>query len=428
MRKFDERIRSELCFWGLGGEIVSAFDPHTEADQMAILSHLLAAYGNIVGRNAHCIADGARHGTNLFVLNIGLSSSGRKGTAWKNIRALLKLADPQWTNSNVKGGLSTGEGLMSAIRDVSSVLDGSASHGVSDKRLFVIETEFASVLKVARREGNTLSPSLRNAWDGDNLHTLTRADPLVVTDPHISIVGHITKHELTQMLTETDISNGLGNRFLMFGVQRSKELPEGTEMNASYFKSLASRLATAIEFGKKTSLVIRNQNAKDLWRSIYTDLTQGKPGLAGSLLARGAPQVLRLALIQSLLNERAIIDEHALTSAYEIFKYCQNSVVEIYGVRTGSSFADRVIEILDVEPNGLRKTQLFEKFSKNPSKESLNSALQLLKDFGLAFSVEVETNGRPAEVWTSEKYRTKHELNEKSPLLSFNSSHSKEIQ
>ena len=46
--------------------------------------------------------------------------------------------------------------------------------GVKDKRLLVFEGEFANVLKVLRREGNTLSPTLRNAWDNGRLNTLTK--------------------------------------------------------------------------------------------------------------------------------------------------------------------------------------------------------------------------------------------------------------
>ena len=37
--------------------------------------------------------------------------------------------------------------------------------GVKDKRLLVQEGELSQALKVMKREGNTLSPVLRNAWD-----------------------------------------------------------------------------------------------------------------------------------------------------------------------------------------------------------------------------------------------------------------------
>ena len=81
--------------------------------------------------------------------------------------------------------------------------------GILDKRLFVIEPEFAGALSVMERSGNTLSPLIRQAWDGGNLATLTRNSPLRATAPHISITGHITVDELRARLCRADRANGL---------------------------------------------------------------------------------------------------------------------------------------------------------------------------------------------------------------------------
>jgi hypothetical protein len=49
--------------------------------------------------------------------------------------------------------------------------------GVTDKRLLVIESEFASTLKVMAREGNTLSATIRQAWDSGDLRILNKNSP-----------------------------------------------------------------------------------------------------------------------------------------------------------------------------------------------------------------------------------------------------------
>ena len=64
--------------------------------------------------------------------------------------------------------------------------------GVSDKRLLVVEEEFSGTLKVAGREGNSLSMQVRQGFDSGNLRVLTRISPLRATGAHISIVGHTT--------------------------------------------------------------------------------------------------------------------------------------------------------------------------------------------------------------------------------------------
>ncbi len=96
-----------------------------------------------------------------------------------------------------------------------------------DNRLLIVEGEFSSTLKVLNREGNTLSPVVRNAWDSGDLNTLVKNNPAKATGAHISIIGHITKQELLKHLDETEAANGFGNRFLWVYVDRSKILPEG---------------------------------------------------------------------------------------------------------------------------------------------------------------------------------------------------------
>jgi hypothetical protein len=116
---------------------------------------------------------------------------------------------------------------------------------VSDKRLLIVETEFASVLKVNARDGNTLSPILRQAWDSGNLRILTKNSPARATNAHISIIGHITKEELLRFITDTELANGLANRFLWVLVRRSKILPEGG--GTPEWGDLVPRLRQALE-------------------------------------------------------------------------------------------------------------------------------------------------------------------------------------
>ena len=68
-------------------------------------------------------------------------------------------------------GLSSGEGLIAEVRDP---LDHNDTTAPTDKRLLVLEPEFAQVMKVLAREGNTLSPVVRNSWDSKRLQSLVR--------------------------------------------------------------------------------------------------------------------------------------------------------------------------------------------------------------------------------------------------------------
>ena len=80
-----------------------------------------------------------------------------------------------------------------------------------------------------RREGNTLSPLLRSAWDAQVLEVLTRGkSKLRASDALVSVVAHITPEELEKLLGKSvEVTNGFVNRFLWGCVRRSKLLPEG---------------------------------------------------------------------------------------------------------------------------------------------------------------------------------------------------------
>jgi hypothetical protein len=80
----------------------------------------------------------------------------------------MELADADWVKYRVQTGLASGEGLIHHVRDpLFKLVDGEmkeVDRGVIDKRLFIEASEFASVLVIMGRPGNTLSPVIRDAW------------------------------------------------------------------------------------------------------------------------------------------------------------------------------------------------------------------------------------------------------------------------
>ena len=133
------------------------------------------------------------------------------------IRSIVKVADETWISDRIKSGLSSGEGFIHEVRDPLEKYDikekrfAIVDPGIVDKRLMIIEPEFAGAISVAERHGNTLSPLIRRAWDGDKLATLTRNSPLTATNAHISIIGHITIDELRARISRTEMGNGFAN-------------------------------------------------------------------------------------------------------------------------------------------------------------------------------------------------------------------------
>jgi hypothetical protein len=199
---------------GIVGDIVGTTSPHTEADPVAILMQVLILAGNVIGRSPHYRVESSRHRGNLFVVLVADTSKARKGTSFERTKEIVKVSDETWCCDRIKGGLSSGEGFINEVRDpiqkynIKEKIYEITDPGVTDKRLMVVEQEFASALSVAEREGNTLSQNIRRAWDGNTLESLTKQSPLRATDPHISIIGHITFDELRARLSRTKWPTG----------------------------------------------------------------------------------------------------------------------------------------------------------------------------------------------------------------------------
>ncbi len=401
------------ALYGLAGEIVRTIDPYTEADRVAVLLNMLAGFGNCINTAPHARVQHDCHPARLFVVQVGDSSKGRKGTGWSTPRYLLSLCDADWSKDRVKPGLSSGEGLIYNVRDplnkkepikekgrVVDYQEVCVDEGEKDKRLLIVEPEFASVLTVANREGNTLSEIIRQAWDNGNLSPLTKSNPIKATNAHISLIGHITWQELLVRLDDTSKANGFANRFLWALVRRSKELPEGGAVPEEKLFSLAERLREAIAFSRTVSEMKRDEEAKALWAAVYHDLSEGRPGLLGAVLSRAEAQVLRLSLIYALLDKSDIIKVAHLQAALAVWEYCEKSAVLIFGQRLGDPTADRILEALrNAGPQGLAENDIHELFGRNKSANERARALNLLASLGLAQMEKQGTAGRPRTVW-----------------------------
>lgn len=396
---------------GLAGEVVRLIRPHTEADDPALLVNFLLAFGNSVGRGPHAVAEADRHGTNLSAVLVGESAKGRKGSSWGHIRELLARADPTWAGEHVAEGLSSGEGLIWCVRDpierVVPTKDKGRSTGdfetlvedagVSDKRLFVLEGEFSRVLRVMARDGNTLSPVLRGAWDTGSLRTLTKNSPAKSTGAHISVMGHITKEELLRYLNDVEMANGFANRFLWVCTGRARVLPEGGGQVP--YGRIVGPLKKALEYGRQVGELRRGEAARQLWAQVYPELSEGKPGLLGAITARAEAQVLRLSLLYALLDSAQEIDTRHLAAALALWDYCQGSARYIFGDALGNPICDRILEGLQAKPEGLSRTDISQLFARHVSQARLDRALQLLRNTGRAHSETVVTEGRSAEMW-----------------------------
>lgn len=272
---------------------------------------------------------------------------------------------------------------------------------LDDKRLLAMATEFNSVLQTMHREGNTLSATLRDAWDGVPLQTMTKNAPAVATAAHVSVIAHCTTAEVSANLSSIDAASGFGNRFLWAMSRRSKMLPRGGSLRDEDLDPLVSRLVSAVEAARTRDEVGLDNEAADLWASVYPSLSDDRPGLVGALTARAESQTLRLALIYALLDSDDMIRLPHLEAALEVWRYCFASVVYVYGEKLGDRLADDIMDLLRQERNGMAKADISEEVAGHHDAGQVDRALAMLESQGMVEKRKEATSGRPRTVYAA---------------------------
>lgn len=380
---------------GLVGAIAETIAPATEADPVAILVQLLVGAGAVIGRGGWVTVEATRHYPNEFAVLVGDSAKARKGSSWDHVEAVLEQAAPGFS-SRVRSGLSTGEGLIWAARDPDRTDPGNP-----DPRLLVVEPEFVSVLKATGRDINTLSPVLRAAWDSRPLATLTRSAPIRATAAHIAVIGHITSAELAAHTSAVEAANGFLNRFCFVAVRRQRLLPDGGNLDPLAGTGMTERLGAQLSTARRAGPVHMDITARAQWHEIYAQLSEPADGLVGSLTARAEAHVLRLSMLNALVDGETIIRPTHLQAAVALWDYTARSVTWATRHTTADPVAEQIHAALTTAPDGLTRTQLRDLFARNLPSTRLDVALTTLAGAGRVERHRQTTAGRPAEIWVT---------------------------
>lgn len=402
-------------------EIVETATATSEAHPVAVAFNVMAMFSCMIGRGPHqWIGDTVIH-ARPFGLVVGKSGKARKGTAEHTPMRIFRAADEllrqrRKTGDRLRihaGGLSTGEGIVYAIRDAREGVDGKdGDPGVNDKRLLVVEPEFDNVLAHTKREGNTLSATIRNLWDGRDLEPMSKSGQKSgerATRPHVVVLGHITGFELREKSTENDAANGLLNRFLILYVHRPKLVPLPEPTPETRIQHLAERVADAIEAATDGNYHTREKHeirlgeeARELWIEQYPQLSRDREGKAGSLMARAEVYCRMLAMVFCLLDARREIEPCDLRAALAWVDYWRQSVDYIFRMADEDGeldpFAARVFELIRAEP-GITAEQLRDRFHRNEPAGKIKRALENLVGMApplIEARKKTKTGGRPA--------------------------------
>ncbi|GLW53870.1 DUF3987 domain-containing protein [Kitasatospora phosalacinea] len=392
-------------FCGWVGETVRALDATTEADPVGILVNLLSAGGAVIGPGPFLWIGNDRHPALIWALTVGATAAGRKGAASNTVRRLFKAAVPAFVADNTPTGLSSGEGLIEAVRDgETDPKTGKETAGVVDKRLWVVESEYGITMARARREGSSLGGVLRQAWNGEDLGVMNR-EALRATAPHIALIGHISPRELRAKMQDSEMAGGTYNRFLPVFVHRNLLLPDATGAPEALVNNLAAAWRTVLDDARRVGEVQLTDQAAELWRSeVYPALSgeEDGDGPLAEFTARAAPYTKRTAMVYALLDHRDTIGEDHLRAAWALIRYARASAAHILGPAantTGDPDLDKLARaVREAGAAGLSGDEVYRLFKRRtaPWRAELTSRLCELPGYAAA---QVPGDGRHRTVY-----------------------------
>lgn len=416
-------VPDPACLYGLVGEVAREGSEGTETNPIAIAGNFIAYLSCAIGRMPYLAVGNTSHHARLFFLHVGRSGRGRKGDAVSLVTRIdeaVRARRPELAPQIHRGGLSTREGLAALIHD--GYRSGQQEvPAITDKRLWVIESEFANVLQQSRRGGNTLSAALRDCWDGVDLKPATKTNRVHASDPHVCLSGAISPVELLALVQRRDLLNGFVNRFLMVWGERTRIEAFPRRAPRERVDALATQVIEVLDFTqprtkerRETALMTLADGARRRYAQLYQAELNQELGstLVDSLLERRAPILLRLAMVLALTDRQWLIQVEHIAAAEAWIRYATDSASFVLAGSEGlpshpqiAWAAQRISAFLAAKGSASRRDLVVDCFGRHQPAALVDAAIAHLMDNAPADDrVEVQARshagpGRPATIY-----------------------------
>ena len=407
---------ADIVIQGPIGEWIKTVEPETEATMASLGAGLIAGLGAYMGRDIKLKVGRITHMANLFVVQVGPTSTARKGTADSEIHNFLYQLDPSFSMNNIASGFGSGEALIERVADPQENSKGEIVVGVEDQRLYIQEGEFSKVLRIADRQGSVLADVIRLAFDGKRpLANAAKTTRKLISSRHcISLFGGITPDELLKIFPALAAVSGTGNRYLWVWSDSTKLLPYGgSEVE---IRSIVQQVRQNITDVRRLRALEYSTDARDWWEAHYAQLRKPDwvPGSVQPMISRISDQTQRIALVYAATQGSGEVTVDHLAAGYAWVEHSIQTVRAVMGGLVRNEEAGRILASLRQHPGvPATKKEIYEIFNRHTTATALDAALGELEEVQLAYSwTGPSVGGRPPTMVmaTTPKQRGREDL------------------
>jgi hypothetical protein len=143
------------------------------------------------------------------------------------------------------------------------------------------------------------------------------------------------------------------------------------------------------------------------WAAAYHDLSEGGHGVFGAMTGRAEAQVLRLAMVYALLDEKPQIESIHLEAALALWDYCEKSARYLFGQDDPiAEAAAKVMKHFDSIPDAqMSRTELGTLLGRDTKLK--DKVISRLLGSGLIDSIEEKTKGRKRTLYSKKDKKVK---------------------
>ena len=374
-----------VAFSGLLGECVMDLAPGTDASLVGLLGSLIAFCGALVPGVAyfHRIQT-----SSPFVALVGESSIGRKGTAMVRASdAMSEAVGVDHVNRVILDGLSSGEGLVSALHYKREAFPYEPTVGL------VFEEEYATLLAARGRDGSTLDPKMRTAFDGSPISNRRSGETKTVNPPYwLPALIAITPTELRVRLEAGALQSGSANRWLYLPVVKRDTVPDNSAPAFAAERRVTMLEARRAALNAKQPIAIDPAVTRML--SEYSDWLPGVAiGVARDLTRRLGIIAFRIALVHALVERSSVVAPGHLNRAIALTEYARGGIAWVFGETVGNRDADLLFRHLTAAGR-LTKNAITQEIIRDPLRRQ--AAIDELVRLGVAqvSTIHPESGGR----------------------------------